>query len=187
MRRPSSSLRSEPQRSRSAIVLSLAVSATLIGCAIFLLDIAGPTRKAAAAVLYDGQDFGVNYLPDLEAAVAFRFVYPGFACLFLAAAFAALALAAHSGPRWTVVALGVLCGLGTAFLLYLAVLRFFGDFSVGDHIYDAIMDLLKWAAPEDFNGVEEIPALATLFGLPTIGLLLIIGHYAKDETAHRRV
>ena len=181
MRRPPSPPRTGPQRSRSAILLSLAVSATLLACGVFLLDIAGPTRNAAAEVLYDGQDFGVNYLPDLEAAVAFRFVYPGFACLFLAAAFAALALAAHSGPRWTVVALGVLCGLGTAFLLYLAVLRFFGDFSVGDYIYDAIMDLLKWAAPEEFNRAEEIPALVTLFGLPTIGLLLIIGHYSQTD------
>jgi hypothetical protein len=187
MRRAQSSPRPEPRRSEAAIILALTLSAVLLVCAVVILHAAGPAKAYAEGILLKGEDFGVNYLPDLEVVVDLRFIYPGMLCLFLAGALVALALASRSGPRWSVVTLGLLCGLGTLALLYVALVRVSvglpgGNFAVGE-----LMSWMKDAAPSLFAPIEGIPVLATVFGLPTIGMLLITQHLRNVEASGRSV
>jgi hypothetical protein len=184
VRRPSNSPRLQPQRSQAAIILALTLSAVFLVCAVVMLDAAGPARESAKANLLAGDDdFGVNYLPELEAAVNLEFVYPAVLCLFLATALAALAFASRSGPRWSIITLGVLCELATVVFLYLAVVQLSVGLPGGGYAFGELTSWLKEAAPPWFAPTEGIPVLATVFGLPAIGVLLIIGHYNKPETA----
>jgi hypothetical protein len=183
MNRLSRPARPKPNRSGSAVILSFTLAAILLACAVFLLDAAGPAREAAAETLLDdNDDFGANYLPLLDAIVNFRFVYPAIGCLLLAAAFAALAVASRIGPRWSVIALGVFCILGTIGLLCVAVIRALADMQVGDYEYDELTSWLKAGAPSGFESAEEIPMLTTLFGLPLVGALLIFRHFRNPES-----
>lgn len=183
MRRPSSSPRLEPQRSEAAIILSLTLAAILLACAVVLLDAAGPARDSVAAILRGNVDFGVNYLPDLDRIVGVRFIFSGVLYLVLAVAFAALAVASRIGPRWSVVALGVFCMVGTLAVLYLTVAQGLGRGFVD---YE-LRSMLQSAAPPWFAPTEGIPAPATLFGLPLVGILLIRTHLRNSEAAGHSV
>lgn len=175
--------RPKPNRSESAVILSFSLAAILLACAVFLLDASGPARDSAAATLLaDDGDFGSNYLPQLDAIVNFRFVYPAVGCLLLAAAFAALAVASRTGPRWSVIALGVCCILGTIGLVFVAVIRLMVDIPIGDYEYDELTSWLKAGAPSGFESAEEIPMLTTLLGLPLVGALLIFRHLRNPES-----
>jgi len=188
MRRAPSSPRLEPRRSESAVILTLMLSAVLLASAIVLLDAAGPAKEVAKArLLAHDDDFGANYLPLLDGIVTARFIYTGIGYLVLAAAFAGLAIASRIGPRWSVVALGVLCIVGTIGVLFLTVARAGADLPVGSGHYDILMGWLKEAAPPWFVPTETVPALATFFGLPAVGILLIHRHLRNAEAAGRSV
>lgn len=186
MRRPSSP-RVEPRRSESAVILALTLSVVLLAGAIVLLDAAGPAHESAEARLlaYD-DDFGAAYLPLLDEIVTWRFIYMGLGYLVLAAAFAGLAIASRIGPRWSVIALGVLCILGTIGVLGFTMLRAVADIpAIGSGEYDVLVGWLKDAAPPWFEPTETIPAFAPFFGLPAVGLLLIHRHYRNSGTLER--
>ncbi|MDN3243092.1 hypothetical protein [Glycomyces tritici] len=183
MNRLASPPRPKPNRSESAVILSFSLAVILLACAVFLLDAAGPARDAAAETLLDdNDDFGASYLPQLDAIVNFRFVYPAVGCLLLAAAFTALAVASRIGPRWSVIVLGVFCAVGALGLVMVAALRLMVDIPIGDYEYDELTSWLKAGAPSGFESAEEIPVLTTLFGLPLIGALLTLGHHRNRES-----
>jgi hypothetical protein len=187
MRRAPRSPLVEPRRSESAIILALTLAAVLLLCAVVILDAAGPAKAYAEGILRKNDDFGVNYLPDLEAAVALRFVYPAILCLFLAGVLVALAFASRSGPRWSVIALGLLCGLGVLALLYVTLVRLAVGLPGGGYAMGELMTWLKDAAPPWFAPTEGIPTLAAVFGLPAVGILLIHRHLRNAEAAGRSV
>jgi hypothetical protein len=179
MRRTQRPLRPKPNRSGSAVILSFSLAAVLLACAVVLLDAAGPARDSVAEILRGNGDFGVNYLPDLDYIVGVRFVFSGVLYLVLAVAFAALAVASRIGPRWSVVALGVFCMAGTLVVLYLTLIRGLGR----NFPYYELVSMLKSAAPPWFAPTEGIPALATFFGLPLVGILLINRHLRNSDGA----
>lgn len=184
--RRSSSPRLKPKRSESAVILTLTLSAALLASGIVLLDAAGPAHESVKArLLARDDDFGANYLPLLDGIVTERFIHTGIGYLVLAAAFAGLAIASRIGPRWSVVALGVLCIVGTIGVLFLTVARAATDLPVGSSDYDRLMDWLEAAAPAWFAPTETVPALATIFGLPAVGALLIHRHFRNAGTFER--
>jgi hypothetical protein len=168
----------KPNRSESAVILSFTLAVILLACAVVLLDAAGPARDSVAEILKGNEDFGVNYLPDLDFIVGVRFVFSGVLYLVLAVAFAALAIASRIGPRWSVVALGVFCMVGTLVILYLAVAQGLGR----SFVHYELRSMLQSAAPPWVAATEGIPELATLFGLPLVGILLINRHLRNSDT-----
>ncbi|RRS01724.1 hypothetical protein [Glycomyces terrestris] len=181
MSRNPSTPQPKPNRSESAVILSFTLAAILLAYAIVLLDAAGPARDAVAEILKHGDDFGVNYLPDLDFIVGVRFVFSGVLYLVLAVAFAALAVASRIGPRWSVVALGVFCMVGTLVVLYLTVAQGLSRSFVG---YE-LTRMLHSAAPPWVALTDGMPALTTLFGLPLVGILLIRQHLRNADLSHR--
>jgi len=182
MSRLPSPLELKPNRSESAVILSFTLAAILLACAIVLLDAAGPARDSVAAILRRNDDFGVNYLPDLDFIVGVRFVFSGVLYFVLAVAFAALAVASRIGPRWSVVALGVFCMVGTLAVLYLFVAQGLGRSFVGYEFRSMLKSAAPWVA-----ATEGIPELATLFGLPLVGILLINQHLRNSDTVRAPV
>jgi hypothetical protein len=178
MSRLSNPPRPKPNRSEAAVILSLTLAVMLLACAVILLDAAGPARESVAAILRGNDDFGVNYLPDLDFVVGVRFIFTGVLYLVLAVALAALAIASRIGPRWSVVVLGVCCMVGTLVVLLLFVAQGLERSYVG---YE-FRSMLKSAAPLWVAATEGLPELVTLFGLPLVGILLIRRHGRNSNT-----
>ncbi|GAA2147294.1 hypothetical protein [Glycomyces algeriensis] len=179
MRRLPSPPRPKPNRSESAVILSFTLAVILLACAVVLFDAAGPAKESVAAILMRGEVFGANYLPDLDYIVGLRFIFSGVLYLVLAIAFGALAVASRIGPRWSVVALGVLCMVGTLVILYLTVAQSLSR----SFVYYELREMLQSAAPPWLAPTEGIPPLVTLFGLPLVGILLINRHLRNSATA----
>jgi uncharacterized membrane protein len=184
MRRPPSPPRLEPRRSEAAITLALTLAALLLACATALLDLSGSANAATAEFLRGiGPDSADEYPPIIDWAVRFLLVYPGIMCLILAATFTALAFASRFGPRWSVVATGFACAAGTFALLSLAVIRVMAGMRVGDLEYYLVFMWLKEMGASWFDPAMELPLLATVIGLPAVGILLIRRHLRDAETA----
>jgi uncharacterized membrane protein len=187
MRRPPSSARLEPRRSEAAVSLALTLAAMLLVCAVVLLDLSGSANAATAAFLRGiDPDSADEYPPIIDWAVRVLLLYPGIVCLVLAAAFTALAFASRFGPRWSVVTTGVACAAGTFVLLGLAALRAAAGMRIGDFEYFAVYMWLKEMSATWFAFATEIPLLATVLGLPAVGILLIRRHLRDVDSADRR-
>lgn len=188
MRRPSSSPRLEPRRSEAAITLALTLAVILLGWAVALLDLSGSANAATAEFLGGvDPDSADVYPPVIDWTVRVLILYPGIVCLVLAATFTALALASRFGPRWSVVTTGIVCAAGTFVLIGLAVLRGLAGLRVGDIDYFIVYMWLKDMSAIVFEASTELPLLATVIGLPTVGILLIRTHLRNEEAAGRSV
>jgi uncharacterized membrane protein len=188
MRRPSSTPRLEPRRSQAAIILALTLAAVLLAWAVALLDLSGSANAATAEFLGGvDPDSADVYPPIIDWTVRFLILYPGIVCLVLAATFTALALASRFGPRWSVVTTGLVCAVGTLVLIGLAVIRGMAGLRVGDIDYFIVYMWLKDMSASVFETSTEIPLLATVIGLPAVGILLIHRHLRNAEAAGRSV
>lgn len=164
-----------PNRSESAVILAATLAVVLLSGGILLLDAFDAASAAAPEYLSSRDPESANQFQlVVHWALHAMLLYPAIVCLFLAGTFTALAVASRIGPRWTVVASGITCAVGTFVLMVLFVVR--SMTGVANYIDYEVHMWLKEEAATWFQFSLEYPLLVTVIGLPTVGVLLIHRH-----------
>ncbi|RRS00386.1 hypothetical protein [Glycomyces terrestris] len=174
-----------PRRSRTAFLMTAAISAVSLVCAAAVWIAAAEARAGAAERLRErGDDFLELYLLHLDEIVRFRFTDSAVAYLAVAVLFAALAVAIRFGPQWSVAATGLLSAAGTAITAWFGVTKLADGLPLGDWAAYELTALLHEAAPAWYAPADHLPLIASAAGLPLIAVLLAAGH-ARARSAER--